>query len=221
MIKFLCLCVFVSIIASRYFYNSGFYSSSIYPVLNSLDKNKIRREFFKITNKEWKNWPEYDLWGSKSLNIKPSWTVIPLMAFGKWSEKNVQKYRETYNELKKIPGLMTAGFSKLGPKTSLEYHKGWGELSNNVLRCHLGIDVPKNTCRIFVKPNRFITNSKVQENNKWIVFDDSLTHSADNMSENDRIVLILDIKRPISINKGTSRVKFSPELENFIKEFNN
>jgi aspartyl/asparaginyl beta-hydroxylase (cupin superfamily) len=143
------------------------------------------------------------------------------MAFSKWSKKNIETYIHTYEELKKIPDLVTAGFSKLGPGTSLKYHKGWGQLSNNVLRCHLGLEVPENSCRILVKPNeRETIYYRYQKENDWIIFDDSLEHSADNNSDRDRIVLILDIKRPKNVNKGTSNVTFSDELENFLKEFN-
>jgi aspartyl/asparaginyl beta-hydroxylase (cupin superfamily) len=128
------------------------------------------------------------------------------------------------NQIKQIPSVITAGFSKLGPGTKLSYHKGWAKLSNNVLRCHLGLKVPKNKCKILVtKENDYpnLTNIKAmyQKENKWIIFDDSLYHSASNDSDTDRIVMILDIIRPPHINLGTSNITFSEELDNFMNVF--
>jgi aspartyl/asparaginyl beta-hydroxylase (cupin superfamily) len=61
----------------------------------------------------------------------------------------------------------------------------------------------------------------IKKKKKWIIFDDSLYHSASNEDVTDeRIILLLDIKRPNNISKGTSDVNYSNELNDFIKEFN-
>lgn len=45
--------------------------------------------------------------------------------------------------LKKVgPTLRTALFSKLGPGARISSHRGWADLANHVLRCHLGLVVP-------------------------------------------------------------------------------
>lgn len=214
--------IIIIIITFVFFYKSPirkFYDNDIFPILNTIDYSIIKKEFIEneLSNNSslWQEWPETYLWKSSN---NASWKVIPLMAFSKWSESNIKKYNKTYKELSKIKGLITAGFSKLGPDTSLEFHKGWAPLSNNVLRCHLGIRVPDGRCRIIVKDGDI--EYRYQKGDQWLIFDDSLEHSADNNSTEDRVVLILDIERPPHIKKGTSNVEFSPELESFLNEFN-
>ena len=206
--------------------NQEFYDITIFPELSNINIKIILDELLKYIQNDsiWMEWPEYNLW--KNSNRKSSWKIIPLMAFGVLSTKNKDLFSNTINELKKIPNLITAGFSKLGPQTKLNYHRGWGKLSNYVLRCHLGLIVPKNKCKILVSKDNFdqpTSNEKIlgvfQEENKWIIFDDSFTHSATNDSNEDRIVLILDIKRPSYINIGTSTISYSTELNNFMNEF--
>lgn len=200
-----------------------FYHHSIYPELKNIDVNIIRQELsnYMKNNNKWVEWPELNLWKNK--DIKSSWKVIPIKAFGKYANANVPLFPNTIKEVNKIPNVVTIGFSKLGPKTKLSWHQGWAKLSNNVLRCHLGLFVPKNQCKILVsqqgKQDPDVFASMIQENDKWIIFDDSLFHSATNDSDMDRIVLILDIKRPANVPSGYSNVEYSEELDNFMNEF--
>jgi beta-hydroxylase len=203
-----------------------FYDKTIFPELNLINNKIIKEELNNYINKNntWTEWPEYELWKNNNHNNQYSWTVIPLIAFGKPCVKNINMFPQTMNQIKQIPNVITAGFSKLGPGTKLSYHKGWAKLSNNVLRCHLGLVVPKKKCKILVtKDNNYpnLTNIKAmyQKENKWIIFDDSLFHSASNDSNQDRIVLILDIIRPPHIKLGTSDITYSEELDNFMNEF--
>lgn len=206
-----------------------FYHTTIFPHLNLINSSIIKEELANYikNNNNWTEWPEYDLWKNNkkdNYNLQTSWTVIPLVAFTKPCEKNIKLFPNTMNQLKQIPNVITAGFSKLGPGTKLSFHKGWAKLSNNVLRCHLGLRVEKNKCKILVtKENNYpnLTNIKAmyQQENKWIIFDDSLYHSATNDSDQDRIVLILDIVRPPHVNLGTSDIAYSEELDNFMNEF--
>ena len=197
-----------------------FYDTSIYPELTNINYSIVKNELLNYINQpdnNWIEWPEYDLW--KNNNPSSSWTIIPLMSFSKWSDKNTKKFPKTTTQLKKIKGLVSAGFSKLGTNTTLSLHKGWGNLSNNILRCHLGLIVPESKCKIFVMG--ISNDSMYQEESKWIIFDDSLYHSASNEDNSkDRIILLVDIERPSYIEKGISDIDNSLELNNFIDEFN-
>ena len=51
---------------------------------------------------------------------------------------------------------------------------------------------------------------------KWLAFDDSKIHYANNTSNKDRIVLLIDIQRPEFIKTGNSDVTETTELKNFI-----
>ena len=131
---------------------------------------------------------------------------------GKWVDKNMEHCPFLAEFLKNIKGLRTALLSKLGPNTILEKHRGWGDLSNDVLRVHYGIKVPDN-CWVGVENER-----EKHENNKIIVFDDSKVHWAENNSDEERIVLILDIERPWYVKKGDAPDGYTDELDKFISE---
>lgn len=181
----------------------------VFPFLENLKKNseKIRNEV-NIYDKEWLDWPERDLY----LHLT-DWKIIPFYGFNKWANSYCERFPETVNLLKNIPGLKTAIISCLGPKTILKPHQGWGKLANNVLRCHLGLKVPEN-CGIWVNGEK-----REQKENEWLVFDDSKKHSGFNLSETKRIVLLIDIERPDYIKKGISKIEETDELEIFLKNF--
>ena len=53
-----------------------------------------------------------------------------------------------------------------------------------------------------------------------ICFDDSKIHNAFNFSESERIILIIDILRPLYIKKGNAPLGKTKELNNIMKLFN-
>jgi beta-hydroxylase len=82
-----------------------------------------------------------------------------------------------------IPGLFIAGFSLLKPNCKIKPHVGY---TNEVYRSHLGLACP---------PQAWL---KVDdETYHWrsgevVVFDDTKMHSAENASNTNRVVLIVD-----------------------------
>ena len=224
---FIILCVIITI---YYFYrinyqnkfmlssdkklNTCFYDYALFPELIKIKpyQNKILDEY-KALNAEWIDWPEKQLYNGNS-----SWKVFPLFAFGKWS-KNCEKLPILTQYLNSVSNLKTAGLSKLGPKSKLEPHQGWADHSNNVIRCHFGLQVPDD-CLVLVSHDGKTYEQEYQQRGKWIVFDDSKYHYATNNSDQERVVLIVDIERPDFIQKGTSTIEFSDELVGFMTEFN-
>lgn len=216
--------VFLFIICKCYNYiddaklNKCFYTvNETYPNIGFLTEpqyiNDIILELSTNMNENWSDWPEHELLNKEKYN-NPKWNVLPLKAVGKWHETNITKYPKTYNCLKNIPGLINAAFSKLGPYTTLNKHQGWANLANYILRCHLGLII-STPSYIYCENER-----EKQEVGKLIIFDDSKEHWADNQGDYDRIVLIMDIKRPHFIELGKSKIQDSKELTDFIKAFN-
>ncbi len=78
-------------------------------------------------------------------------------------------------------------FSRLGPHARVAPHRG---PTNVRLRCHLGIEIPER-CGMTVGgiPGGW-------EANRCVVFDDSYEHDAWNASDQERIVLIVDLWHP-------------------------
>ena len=83
-----------------------FYESSIFPELSNINYEIVKDEilnYLNSKNNNWLDWPEYDLWKNK--NISSSWTVLPLMSFGKWSKKYTDLFPKTTEQLKNINGF--------------------------------------------------------------------------------------------------------------------
>jgi beta-hydroxylase len=110
--------------------------------------------------------------------------------FGLWDlqgcliTENATRCPNTVDTLKQIPNLRTAGFSKLGVGAHIKPHKGY---TDEVLRCHLGLVVPRGDCALKVED----TVHQWQEG-KAFIFNDRLLHEAWNYTDSDRYVLLLD-----------------------------
>lgn len=206
--------------------NKLFYSiNEIEPKLNSINKIKkqILEETIQVYNNNnnlctgWAEWPEKELYPKSNTD---GWKIFPFFAFGVWVHSNCELCPAITKFIKSIPGLKLATLSRLGGGTKLEEHEGWSSHSNYVIRCHYGLIVPDNQCYIHVRDN--ITGKSEKEYHKnfeWVVFDDSKTHYAHNQSNEDRIVLILDIARPVDIEVGKSHIGDSKELIDIIEYF--
>lgn len=169
-------------------------------------RSSILIDVDQLNDSDWQEWPEKDLYIGQD-----NWTIFPFYGFGFWVKQNCDKCPSIYKALQQIEGLRTASLSKLNAFTKLEPHRGWADLSNNVLRSHYGIYVPEH-CYIFVEGEK----TRLMEG-EIIVFDDSKRHWATNYSAQERIVLIIDIERPSNVQKGQSTVQNTPELVTLIK----
>lgn len=196
--------------------NQKFYSCrDIYPELYGINHEQVLSEINKnMQNSKWIDWPEYGLYEKN--NVNGSWKILPFYGFNTWVKSNCSLFPKLTNFLKTLPNLQIAILSKLEPNTTLVPHYGWGNHSNNVLRCHYGIKLPNNTSLSYVgvkenENDREETMNHIQ--NDWIVFDDSKLHYASNKSKTEnRIVLIVDLIRPNYVEKGKSNSEDTKEL---------
>ena len=145
--KLLYICIilfilFINIYFNNKLLNKKFYTvNEIEPKLNNIYKykNKINYELQNILNNTWTQWPEKSLYNEKI----GKWNIYPFFAFNIWIKKNCNECPTIVKFLKTIPNLKLATLSKMDPHVSLTPHKGWGDHSNNVIRCHFGLIVPK------------------------------------------------------------------------------
>jgi len=193
------------------FYNVNDIDLTLNKIYDNL--HNIQKEVNDVT--EWTQWPEKNLYDENIGN----WNIYPFFAFDTWVYKNCKKCPTIYNFIKSIPNIKLATLSKMDPHVTLTPHKGWGEHSNNVIRCHFGLIVPKNKCYISVKSDDSEEEIKYLANNEWTIFDDSKTHYSSNNSDEIRIVLIIDIERPDHIKKGTATIGDTSELINIVNYF--
>jgi len=171
-----------------------------------------------------------------------SWTVFPLchtfpatnLSSRKWITNTCQHVPFTWSLLQNDPILSplvrTALFSRLEPHTMLSPHTGWADLANYVLRVHIPLVVPsegQGLCGLWVDGC-----VETHDVGRIICFDDSKVHRAFNYSDEERIVLIVDVIRPMeemsfydhglnhpTFPLGTSVGGHTDELDAFIRQF--
>ena len=119
------------------------------------------------------------------------WKTYFLYGYGSKEEKNCQRCPETTRLIENIPGMKTAFFSILLPGKHIPEHRG---PYKGVVRCLLGLKIPepKELCRI-----RVGGETRHWEEGKAMFFDDSFPHEAWNETDGIRVVLFLDIVRPM------------------------
>ncbi len=127
----------------------------------------------------------------KPLTEGDQWKTFFLYGYGVEAEENCKRCPETVRILKRIPGMKTAMFSILAPKKHIPPHRG---MWKGMLRYHLGLIVPgpKDSCRI-----RVGQDVRGWQEGKSLVFDDSHEHEAWNDSDAYRVVLFVDVVRPL------------------------
>jgi ornithine lipid ester-linked acyl 2-hydroxylase len=119
------------------------------------------------------------------------WKTFFLYGYGIKMEQNCQYCPATTELIEMIPGMKTAFFSILLPGKHIAEHRG---AYKGVLRYQLALKVPKDSmnCRIRVG-NEFRHWSE----GKSLLFDDSFPHEAWNLTNEVRVVLFMDVVRPI------------------------
>ncbi|MDQ6910221.1 MAG: aspartyl/asparaginyl beta-hydroxylase domain-containing protein [Actinomycetota bacterium] len=119
------------------------------------------------------------------------WKTYFFYGYGFKSEANCARCPETTKLLEAIPGMKTAFFSILGPHKHIPEHCGpW----KGVLRYHLALIVPEPRDKCGIKVDGEVTH---WEEGKSLLFDDSFEHAAWNDTDGTRVVLFMDVVRPL------------------------
>lgn len=119
-----------------------------------------------------------------------TWRVRSLRVWGV-EMYGVQKYfPETMNLLNNIPHVVNIGFNLLQPHSNIKPHGGD---TNAIVRCHLGLKIPKDENLCAIKVNGFL---KHWQQGKVIGFEDAFEHEAWNHSDETRIIMLFDVLKP-------------------------
>ena len=119
-----------------------------------------------------------------------SWKSLILMAYGRELPINTRFFPKTLELLHNIPGLQSAMFSIFSPGTQLSPHRG---PYAGVWRYHLGLIIPQERdCFLQV-----LNEKRHWIKGKSLLFDDSFEHFAQNNTKEMRMVLFLDMERPL------------------------
>jgi aspartate beta-hydroxylase len=125
-----------------------------------------------------------------SASTAGNWKVFMLELLGHRPQRNRARCPATCAALQRVPGILQAFFSVLEPGKSVPLHDG---PYVGYLRYHLGVRVPKDDPpRI-----RVAGRDHVWKEGEGVLFDDSWPHEVINHSRESRVVLIVDLPRPL------------------------
>jgi aspartyl/asparaginyl beta-hydroxylase (cupin superfamily) len=119
------------------------------------------------------------------------WKTFFIYGYGFEAKLGVQMCPRTAALMREIPGMTTAMISILSPRKHILDHRG---PYKGVLRYHLGLIVPEDAeaCRIRVGED--IRHWQAGES---LVFDDTFNHEVWNDTDETRVVLFVDVLRPL------------------------
>jgi ornithine lipid ester-linked acyl 2-hydroxylase len=119
------------------------------------------------------------------------WKTFFLYGYGFTAKLGTEMCPRTAALMREIPGMTTAMFSILSPRKHILDHRG---PYKGVLRYHLGLIVPreKEACRI-----RVGDDIRHWEEGKSMIFDDTFNHEVWNDTDETRVVLFVDVLRPL------------------------
>jgi beta-hydroxylase len=121
------------------------------------------------------------------------WRMFMLRYYGRSITANAARCPRTEALLARVPGLLSANFSVLRPGARITAHHG---IFGGLLRYHLGLRVPARAegCGI-----RVAGETRHWREGGSLLFDDTRLHEAWNDTDEDRVVLLLDVVRPLPI----------------------
>jgi beta-hydroxylase len=158
--------------------------------------------------------------GQYSLTQDRRWKVLPLYAYGRWSERNVHRCPATARALQRVPGLQVAMFSIMQAGKELPPHHG---NYCGVLRYHLGLVVPEPAELCGLQVGEDVRHWR---NGASLIFDDSHLHAAWNRTSRDRGILLLDFVRPLPPHLASrneevvAAIAASPSIEDSARRWN-
>ena len=125
------------------------------------------------------------------------WKTFFLYGFGFKADLGVEMCPKTAALMEQVPGMKTAMFSILSPGKHILDHRG---PYKGVLRYHLGLIVPreKEACRI-----RVGEDIRHWEEGQSMIFDDTFNHEVWNDTDETRVVLFVDVLRPLRFPEST------------------
>lgn len=175
--------------------NGPVFDAALFPWTADLEAHwrEIRAELDAILQHRDKL-PRFQDISPDQMRISPDdkWRTFVFYGFGYPSERNCGLCPETAQVLRRIPGLESALFSILAPGKHVPSHHG---VSKGLIRCHLGLKVPRERerCVMDVGP---VTRS--WEEGRALVFDDTYPHAVRNDTPQERVVLLVDFRRPMN-----------------------
>lgn len=119
------------------------------------------------------------------------WKTYFFRAYGSRADENCRRCPQTARLLDAIPDLEVAFFSILAPGAHIAAHRG---VYKGLLRAHLGLIVPEPSEAIRMSVGDAMIHWREGE---CVVFDDTYRHEVWNETNGVRVVLLIDVHRPL------------------------
>jgi len=184
-----------------------FFPADLFPYNQALEDNwqKIRAELDQLLEHREQIPPFHQISPDQyRISTGENWRTFILYGFGHKAERSCRQCPETSRILDDIPHLKSAWFSILAPGYHIPPHRG---VTKGVVRTHLGLIIPRDreACRI-----RVGDQIRSWEEGKCLVLDDTFEHEVCNETDEQRVVLIIDVERPLPLpakllNRGILR----------------
>ena len=129
----------------------------------------------------------------QKISTGQNWRTFFLMGFGEEADLGWKQCPETMKVLSQIPNIRTVFFSILGPNYHVPPHRG---VTKGLIRCHLGLVVPDQRDQCMMRVGDQLCQ---WEQGRCLVFDDTNNHEVWNNSDQERIVLLVDVDRPMRL----------------------
>ncbi|WP_170304654.1 aspartyl/asparaginyl beta-hydroxylase domain-containing protein [Croceicoccus estronivorus] len=120
-----------------------------------------------------------------------AWKSFFFQGYGFRSDANCARCPHTAELIDRVPGVVVAFFSIMEPGTHVPLHRG---LTKAWLNCHLPLMVPDSDKRCEIEVAG--TGAQWREG-KWLVFDETYPHEVWNDTDQLRVVLFLQVRRPM------------------------
>ncbi len=173
-----------------------------FPEVKMLEDNwkAIRQEYFKLQNEIT---PIKDDLFFKRIVSDTKWKKLYLKWYNDIPTETRDRTPVTSQLLDQCPSIQLAMFSILEPNAIITPHRG---IYNGVLRVHLGLSCPtqEEGCVLTINGTPY-----GWQDGKCLVWDDTYVHEVVNKSKKDRIILFLDINRPLKnpyFTKGIQKI---------------
>jgi len=187
--------------------NDPVLDAALFPWATDLERNwqAIRAELEAILQHR-EQLPFFQDISPDQYGISPDdkWRIFGFYGFGYRSEYTCRLCPQTARVLDRVPGIENAFFSILAPGKIIPSHRG---VTKGLIRCHLGLCVPPQSERCFMDVGD--VRCRWQEG-RVLIFDDTYPHAVSNDTDQERVVLLFDFRRPLSVRGSlVRRVMFS------------
>jgi aspartyl/asparaginyl beta-hydroxylase (cupin superfamily) len=118
------------------------------------------------------------------------WKTISLRWWDVEFFKNQKDFPVVTKLLRQYPQILSLSFNQLAPNGKILPHCGD---TNGIFRCHFGITVPAGLPKCGFRVRTEMTDWKEGE---WFGFMDAYQHEAFNLTEQERVIMVVDVLRP-------------------------